>query len=73
MGHLDDNMMIRVDNAITISFGLSKQDVDYISKKYEGSTASGNEAIQKNEASITAVSYTHLDVYKRQYYNYALV
>lgn len=47
MGHLDDNMMIRVDNAITISFGLSKQDVDYISKKYEGSTASGNEAIQK--------------------------
>jgi hypothetical protein len=59
MGHLDDNMMIRVDNAITISFGLSKQDVDYISKKYEGSTASGNEAIQKTEASITGTIKTH--------------
>ena len=52
MGHLDDSMMIRVDNAITISFGLSKQDDDYISKKYESSTPLGHESMQKIEASV---------------------
>lgn len=33
MGHLDESIMTRVDNAITISFGLCKQDSEYICQK----------------------------------------
>ncbi len=59
MGHLDDSMMIRVDNAITISFGLSKQDVDYISKKYESSATAHHESIQKTEANTAGTIKSH--------------